>query len=357
MKITELKIDELDDFTGFDAVALVENPAHEAPFYAFNEKDALDLIAFELLKQGMKDEFSQEFSNFNDLPSNIQDELLEKLSLTGISIESLEKEGYELIDEEDFAKAKEFNKLPRVNSAKPDKDTSEMKGNFKVLYQYRNAGGTSATTINNSRDFCRKVVSMGKLWRKEDIDQMSFTGVNGDFAQAGSNTYDILKFAGGENCRHEWKKVFALQKPTQMSSQKISKQSFALDGDNQMVVGPLIIPDKLILRVDENDQPYFVYFSRDTTVQIANKMMRSKLLDQVNLEHNPDDRINGYMVESWIITDKENDKSNAYGFNLPEGTWMGMYKIENAEDWKRVKDGEVKGFSIEGYFADRLVQS
>jgi hypothetical protein len=357
MKITELKIDELDDFTGFTGVGLVESPAHESPFYAFNEKDALDLIAFELLKQGIQDEFSQEFSNFNDLPSTIQEELLEKLSLTGISIESLESEGYELIDEEDYIKAKEFNKLPRVNSAKPDRPTSEMKGKFKVLYQYRNAGGSSATTVNNSRDFCRKVVSMGKLWRKEDVDQMSFTGVNGDFAQAGSTTYDILKFAGGENCRHEWKKVFAMQKPTEMSSQKITKQSFAIDGDNQMVVGPLIIPDKLILRVDEEGDPYFVYFSRETTVQIANKMMRSKLLDQVNLEHDPEQPVSSYMVESWIITDKENDKSNAYGFDLPLNTWMGMYKIEDPEVWKKVKNGEIKGFSIEGFLNQRNVQS
>ena len=85
-------------------------------------------------------------------------------------------------------------------------------------------------------------------------------------------------------------------------------------------------------------------------------MMKEKKLDEVNLEHNQSDTVKGYLEETWIIDDPLNDKQNAYGFDFPKGTWMGQYKIEDPEVWKMVKDGTLTGYSIEGYFADRLVQ-
>jgi hypothetical protein len=62
------------------------------------------------------------------------------------------------------------------------------------------------------------------------------------------------------------------------------------------------------------------------------------------------------VVESWIVEGK-NDKSTNYGFNLPQGTWMISMKVNNDEVWNKVKLGEVKGFSIEGYFADKYEMS
>ena len=48
------------------------------------------------------------------------------------------------------------------------------------------------------------------------------------------------------------------------------------------------------------------------------------------------------------------DKSKLYGFDLPNGTWFVKMKITNDELWSKVKDGELKGLSIEGYFTDRM---
>jgi hypothetical protein len=62
------------------------------------------------------------------------------------------------------------------------------------------------------------------------------------------------------------------------------------------------------------------------------------------------------VVESWIV-EGENDKSKNYGFNFPKGTWVISMKVNNDEIWDKVKLGEVKGFSIEGYFADKLEMS
>jgi hypothetical protein len=61
------------------------------------------------------------------------------------------------------------------------------------------------------------------------------------------------------------------------------------------------------------------------------------------------------VVESWIIEDEIHDKSRKYDMNLPLGTWMVSMKVNNDDVWNNyVKTGKVKGFSIEGYFTDKL---
>jgi hypothetical protein len=78
--------------------------------------------------------------------------------------------------------------------------------------------------------------------------------------------------------------------------------------------------------------------------------------NNATLEHAKD--LDGMsVVESWIIEDDVHDKSVKYGFSLPKGTWMISMKVNNDDIWKRVKAGEVKGFSIEGYFADKYEMS
>jgi hypothetical protein len=80
--------------------------------------------------------------------------------------------------------------------------------------------------------------------------------------------------------------------------------------------------------------------------------------NQNNATYEHDQKLKGLsVVESWIIEDPKHDKSVKYGFSLPVGTWMISMKVNNEDVWKKVKDGSVKGFSIEGYFADKLEMS
>ena len=61
------------------------------------------------------------------------------------------------------------------------------------------------------------------------------------------------------------------------------------------------------------------------------------------------------LVESWIVEDKAKDKTALYGLDVPVGTWMGSVKVNNEDVWNEyVKTNKVKGFSIEGYFADKM---
>jgi hypothetical protein len=80
--------------------------------------------------------------------------------------------------------------------------------------------------------------------------------------------------------------------------------------------------------------------------------------NQNNATYEHDKKLKGMsVVESWIIEDSKQDKSAKYGFDLPIGTWMISMKVNNEQVWNDVKEGKIKGFSIEGYFADKLEMS
>ena len=86
--------------------------------------------------------------------------------------------------------------------------------------------------------------------------------------------------------------------------------------------------------------------------------MKDKNVSNANIEHNPKEALkNTTLVESWLITDPENDKSTQYGYTLPVGTWFGIVRIEDKSEYEKyVESGIVKGFSLEGYFSSKLVQ-
>ena len=129
-----------------------------------------------------------------------------------------------------------------------------------------------------------------------------------------------------------------------------------MDNEQRMLIGPVLIPDKKILRVDAEGNPYQVFFTKDTVKKLAQNYLMKKYTDSATLEH--DKKIRGvHLVESWI-KDGKLDKSNAYGLNVPEGTWMGMFKVSDESIWNDyVKTGKVKGFSVEALLEQKLVKA
>ncbi|NBU34550.1 hypothetical protein EB118_15620 [bacterium] len=122
------------------------------------------------------------------------------------------------------------------------------------------------------------------------------------------------------------------------------------------LIGPVMIPNKLIRRWDEdNEEEYFVFFSEETIKKLQEKFMKLGSIHSSNIEHNgiPVDGVS--MIESWIIEEPERDKSNYYGKQYPKGTWAAVYKIDNEEIWKKAERGEIRGFSVEGWFTEQLI--
>jgi hypothetical protein len=126
-----------------------------------------------------------------------------------------------------------------------------------------------------------------------------------------------------------------------------------VDKDKQILVGALLVPNKPIYRRKGEDE-YYIYFSKDTIRKAAEMYLIKGNQNNSTLEHHY--KLSGLsLVESWIVEDETHDKSRKYDMNVPVGTWMGVVKVNNSEVWNDfIKTGKVKGFSIEGYFVDKM---
>lgn len=124
------------------------------------------------------------------------------------------------------------------------------------------------------------------------------------------------------------------------------------DKEKRIVMGAALIPDKPIYR-KTGDEEYYVYFSKKTVRRAMELYFKNGNQSNATIEH--EHKANGlHVVESWIV-EGEQDKSRMYGLDVPVGSWMVSMKVENDAIWETfVKNGTVKGFSIEGYFANKF---
>ena len=122
--------------------------------------------------------------------------------------------------------------------------------------------------------------------------------------------------------------------------------------EKRLIMGALLIPKKLVYRRNGEDE-YYVFFSADTVLKASQMYLQNGNQSNSTLEH--DGKLEGLtLVESWIVEDKEKDKSALYGLDVPVGSWMGSMKCDNDEVYEMAKKGILNGFSIEGFFADKL---
>lgn len=125
----------------------------------------------------------------------------------------------------------------------------------------------------------------------------------------------------------------------------------SIDDEKKVIVGLALVPDKKIYR-KVKDKEFNIFFSKDTVKQASHLYLKKLKANNTTLEH--ETNIEGVsVVESWIVDDPKNDKSNVYGLNAVQGAWAVVMKVENDEVWKDVKEGKYLGLSIEGVFSDR----
>ena len=318
----------------------------------------------ELLKKKKKKNY------LDDLPQDTQDRILERLDELGEREEDLVKAGWVLIEDE-----QKFS-----ISSKPNEPSIEDYGKFRIRYKY------TGPRDSKNRTFCRRVLDKNLIFRKEDINNMSIGGDNSQFG-----IYDIFTYKGSYGCRHYWMKLVYEKndgrerkteqrsvdesssvnaKPTmnrnpnsetlidknatQSAFTKIQSES----DEKQLIAGPLMIPRKLIYRFDEDNGEFWVYFTEETIEKIAYKYLMNKNQDNTNLEHSESVKLEDVvLVESWLVQEPEKDKSFALtGQTYEKGTWFGIMKVKNSSVWEEwVKTGRVRGYSVEGYFSDKLI--
>ena len=128
------------------------------------------------------------------------------------------------------------------------------------------------------------------------------------------------------------------------------------DPEQRIMVGPAMIPEKRILRKQEDsDNLYEAYFTADDIRILAHEFIANNKSQNITFEHDGEN-ITAAIIESWIVEDQNKDKSNHLGFkDLPVGTWMISCKFSDT-DWEElVKKDKITGFSIEGYFTEQLI--
>jgi hypothetical protein len=152
---------------------------------------------------------------------------------------------------------------------------------------------------------------------------------------------------GGEPALH-----WAERKIQILNRKNMSKQHFQTDEEKHIVLGPAMIPHQKIFRKDADGNPYYVFFSPETIKMIADKYMKNKYTDNNDENHDGKAIPDVYVIESWI-KESNNDKSTDYGFaDLPIGSWFVAVKVNNPDVWAKVKDHQLNGFSVSGYFSE-----
>ena len=310
-----------------------------------------------------------------NLPKEKQDKILDTLLEVGESRESLEKNGW-VIEEMSEAGEKEF-----AISSKPNLSSLEDWGKFEIRYTYQ------GPLDSKNRDFCSKMRRANLIFRKEDINKLTVQGENSEFG-----IYDIFTYKGSYGCRHYWQQLKLFKgddgkkieqtaksesaatsvnpKPTMnrnpngedvAQTKDTVTSNFALQSkEKQLLAGPLMVPNKLIYRYDDDNGEFYVYFSEDTIEKIAYKYLENGYQGEVNYDHSEEEKLKDItLVESWIVNDSEKDKSfSLTGEKYDKGTWFGIMKVRNKDVWEDyVKSGLVKGFSVEGFFADYMINA
>lgn len=120
---------------------------------------------------------------------------------------------------------------------------------------------------------------------------------------------------------------------------------FLEENEKRIVMGAVLVPDKPIYR-NQDGEEFYITFSADTIEKLAHDFLR--MGRNYNFSYQHDGAVDGVsVIESWIVSDTEMDKSAQYGMKLPKGTWVMAAKIDNEELWRSIRNGDAKGFSIE----------
>ena len=401
IKLEDELLQGLEDL-GLDAVALVENPAIELDFLSFNQESFVKPEAGE----------AEEDFIGRCIPVLIG-EGYDQDQATAICY-NYWQEGFDLqpyVDQTCDVKKKEemsaeqlhiFTQLSEMGEEYDPHtaifvDTS--RASFSTLTDFLEGisaldilGRTKADREGETvfryvgpaaeRGFCKAMLRLNRVYRRDEITQLNTA--NREMAHSGG-AYSVFNWKGGPNCRHYWetltmfksegRTVFIQRGPVLGSAGMTNNLDyssplgstgngyypgtaravqFSLVEEQQIVTGPAMVPNKMILRKDENGNPYYVYFTEKTIKEISEKLFQENKQNMTNVEHNSNlTNDKNTLLESWIVLDPEKDKAAALGFDVPKGTWMMSYKINDDKMWQQVKEGKLRGFSVEGFFIEK----
>jgi hypothetical protein len=184
IKVFELKIEEDDDISGVDQISLVDDPAIEINWIAFNK------------------EKQHEFH----IPDGEDNKYVEMLAAKAENEQDIFDQGY-IIDSIQYMDGK--NQFATNPNAQSEWDENE----YLVRYKYMLRPNISqAAIIPTTRDFCSNLINKNYVWRVEEMEALQ----NDEGSSA-------LVWRGGYNCRHIWGKIRYRKDATIVNKASINK--------------------------------------------------------------------------------------------------------------------------------------
>ena len=120
--------------------------------------------------------------------------------------------------------------------------------------------------------------------------------------------------------------------------------------EKRIITGVALLADTPIYRVKPDGEEYYVVFDRETIEQLVTKYSKYMFNNFVNIEHSDQHFVDGmYMIESYLKNSERGIVPIEFS-EIPDGSWIVSYKVDNIDVWEKIKSGEVKGFSIQGVF-------
>ena len=123
------------------------------------------------------------------------------------------------------------------------------------------------------------------------------------------------------------------------------------DNSKHIITGVVCLADTPIYRYNERMGEYYVVFTKETIEKMVEKFAKMDLFKSVNLQHDDEQFVDGiYMIESYI-TNKQRGINPIEFADIPDGSWVCSYKVENEALWGEIINGnKLNGFSLQGMF-------
>jgi len=206
-KVFELRIDDEDELSGIDSISLVDEPAIEVNWVAFNKEKA------------------HEFH----IPDGEDDKYIEKLVSIAQDEQELFDEGW-VVNKVQIVGSNEFI------STDPNGPSEEDEEEYNVRYKYiLNPKITQNPIIKTTRDFCKTLINRNYVWRIEDMER-----TQNDFGDS------AMVWRGGFNCRHVWARIEYKKDATIVNKASVNKGKVTIAGFPTDMV-----PDTRVLGYDQ----------------------------------------------------------------------------------------------------------
>ena len=132
---------------------------------------------------------------------------------------------------------------------------------------------------------------------------------------------------------------------------------YHFDDEQQIITGIAISADTKIYRRDKDLGEHDVVFTKMAVSHIIHQVARDGAFNNLNLDHNSKDVVDSaFMIMSYQIDTEKGFTAPERFKDANEGSWCVSYKIEDKDIYTRAKNGEFKGFSVEGFFIQKRIE-